>query len=291
MIDYAKVIADSVSPSGERLTTFVVNIWRPILAEFNTHRALSRSSASSRARPVTKILEEFTESDAGPVSWPAEKPGMSGGVELEGSDLLDAQLLFGNARSAVASLVNEYVDSRNKDGRLHKSVLNRLLEFGLWQTIIVSATDWDNFFWLRCAEDAQPEFRVVALAMRYAYEQSVPVMVDAGGWHLPLWAENGGHESDWVDAGLLGDPVEIAKACSVARCARVSYMTHEGVRDLNKDVVLFERLKEDQHLSPFEHVASPWETNIQSIDVYGKMRTVPLLGNFVGWEQLRLSVE
>jgi hypothetical protein len=52
-----KILADSVAwHGGERLTTFEVTFPRIVLAEFNTHRMLSRNSASSRAIPVEKML-------------------------------------------------------------------------------------------------------------------------------------------------------------------------------------------------------------------------------------------
>ena len=53
----AEIIADSLSPQGHRLTTFICVFPRIVLAEFNTHRMLSRNSASSRAIPFNKMLE------------------------------------------------------------------------------------------------------------------------------------------------------------------------------------------------------------------------------------------
>jgi len=78
----AKIIADSVNATGDRLTTMEVTFHRFVLAEFNTHRVFSRNSASSRAIPVTKQMERVTDDLAYPVAWPAEQRGMQGGDAL-----------------------------------------------------------------------------------------------------------------------------------------------------------------------------------------------------------------
>src|ERR1019366_3675940 len=79
----AKIVLDSISPAGYRLTTFEVVFWRPVLAEVNTHRAFSRNSASSRAIPVKKTLDRIRNDLAYPVIWASEQPGMQGGEEIE----------------------------------------------------------------------------------------------------------------------------------------------------------------------------------------------------------------
>jgi thymidylate synthase ThyX len=44
----------------------------------------------------------------------------------------------------------------------------------MWHTVIVTATEWDNFWNLRCHADAQPEIRLVAETMRDARAASEP---------------------------------------------------------------------------------------------------------------------
>ena len=137
----------------------------------------------------------------------------------------------------------------------------------MWHTVIVTATEWDNFFRLRLAENAQPEIRVAAQLMREAIDASRPEPVDIGSWHLPLIQE---------DERSL--PIETQKMVSAARCARVSYLTHDGKRDIEKDIELCERLRSDRHLSPFEHVATPSGDAV-------------FHANFRGWVQLRKEIE
>lgn len=265
---YAKILADSINPAGVRLTTMEIECHRFVLAELNTHRMFSRNSASSRAIPVVKQLERFVNEPANPISWPVEQKGMSGGAELVGQDLTDAQEMFERIRAYIASELHDYIENHTPDHRLHKSLLNRPMEFGQYHRVIISATDWENFFTLRCAPEAQPEIRAVAEEMKKAYEASAPKKLKYGEWHLPLTGFSGDEElQSW-------DLVKV----SCARCARVSYLTHDGVRDVEADLDLFDRLKQNGHMSPFEHAAQA--TN-------GKGYT----GNFRGFKQARHYVE
>ena len=308
----ARVIADSITEEGHRLTTFEATCWRPVLAEQNTHRMLSRNSASSRATPVRKQLDRFADNLADPIVWPREQKGMQGGGDLTDDDLFDAQVLWYNLADTVHEMIDEYVaDHPDPETRLHKSMLNRWLEVGLWQTQIISGTSWEGYFWQRCHKDAEPHIRAMADAIKFAYEQSTPKLLQPGEYHLPYWAENGGHESDWDDAnGIVYDPtepheklnqdrLEVAKRCSAARCARVSYLTQAGERDLGEDLDLYARLTSNRvgsedppHASPLEHVATPWAENSQHVTLPNGnvMGPLPKLGNFVGWLQLRHDV-
>lgn len=129
----ARVIADSITEDGHRLTTFEATCWRPVLAEQNTHRMLSRNSASSRAIPVGKQLARFDDELAVPLVWPHEQKGMQGGGDLTGDAFTDAQILWFDLADTVHEKISEYVaDHPDEETRLHKSMLNRWLEVGLW---------------------------------------------------------------------------------------------------------------------------------------------------------------
>jgi thymidylate synthase ThyX len=262
----ARVLLDSISPNGDRLTTIEVTFHRFVLAEFNTHRMFNRNSSSSRAIPVEKQLERFTFDAAMPISMPREQPGMQGGKELEGQDLLDAMELLGAIHSETARLINAYLEAHpDKKTRLHKSVLNRPMEWAQWHTVLVTATEWENFFAQRCHPDAQPEMRAAAEWIREVLGQSVPQPLDFGDWHTPLIQD---FERETLSS-------EDRMNISVARCARVSYLTHDGKRDLEADRDLYRRLLTSRHPSPFEHVATPALKNKQPP------------GNLRGYHQLR----
>lgn len=290
MTVYAKVIEDSVSQDGVRLTTLEVNFWRPMLAEFNTHRVFSRNSASSRAIPLRKknktgTLDRIESDPAWPLEWPCEQSGMSGGDALEGIDLDLAQQLFREVHQSTIRLyesykeclTNNYPEADEKElatHMLHKSLLNRLFEPFMWHRVIVTATDWEGWVAQRCHPDAQPEIRVPAEAIRDALAASVPKLLRKGEYHLPYITEE--------ERAVL--PLFKLIRISIARCARVSYLTHDGVRDLDKDVDLFNKLDSQNppHYSPMEHVATPARVK----KWYTPWRKRPL-GNFYYWKQIR----
>lgn len=262
----ARVILDSVNMHGDRLLTVILTIPKWIQAELNTHRLLSRNSASSRARPNHVVMTSIMDNPVIPIRFHRNAKGMQGGLEIEGEDLARAQRAWFSVRDAV--LASEgYRELIDLD--VHKQVINRLLEAWMFTDVVVSATDFSGFFAQRVHKDAQPEFQHVARIFKAAYDASVPRELMPGEWHLPLMRED---EADI-------DP-DIAKRVSAARCARTSYMTHEGIRDINADLDLFDRLvlrtknSDPGHWSPLEHVAQSQAIRRAS-------------GNFHGWTQLR----
>jgi len=258
----ARTLADSVSPAGVRLTTLEVRFPRFILAEFNTHRMFSRNSASSRAVPTNKMIERIVHHPASPVEWGVNKPGMSASETLTQEQADEARAEWLRARDEAIKHVQAL-----QRFNVHKQVVNRLLEPFMWHTVIVTATEWNNFFLLRLAENAQPEIRVAAQRMNAAIGASTPKPVAVGAWHLPL-----------IQPDELTMPIEDLKKISAARCARVSYLTHEGKRDIQRDIELCDRLRADRHLSPFEHVATPAADSA-------------FHANFRGWVQMRKDIE
>jgi thymidylate synthase ThyX len=260
----ATVILDSVSPAGVRLTTIEVTLHRFVLAELNTHRVFSRNSASSRAIPTPKQLQRLIDDPAVPIEFGTNQRGMQAAAPLTGDEHDTALAAWLEARDHAVDAARRLFDLG-----VHKQVVNRILEPFMWHTVIVTATDWDGFWEQRCSPLAQPEIRVAAEAMRAAFDGSEPTPVPTGGWHTPYLRP---------DEGDLD--VELRKRLSAARCARVSYLTHEGRRDLEADETLYQRLvtADPAHWSPLEHVATPSDDP-----------AVP--GNYRGWLQLRHVVE
>lgn len=260
----AKVVADSISPSGHRLTTMELVFPRIILAEFNTHRVFSRNSASSRAIPVDRMLELVELNPYIPKVWTRNQPGMQGGERLTGSDAVAAECVWHEALWYALKTARKL-----RDLDVHKQHINRLLEPFMWHQVVVSSTEWDNFFRLRGAPDAQPEMQDLCWAMVFALADSCPVQFQEGDgrWHLPYVT---------TDENVML-ALETRKKVSVARCARVSYMRQNDVRAVVDDVRLYDRLLASGHMSPFEHVARPMTE--------GDGDYPP--GNFTGWMQLR----
>lgn len=251
-----KILLDSQGPHG-RLTTMELTYPRFVHAEYMTHRVFSRNSASSRAIPIKKMLNNIREDPVIPMHWGAAERGMQAHAEIPVDAQLQAEELIRDHSVAAIELCEKLSGLG-----LHKQVVNRYIEPWMFITVIHSATSLENFFKLRCHEMAEPHIRDLAESMRTAYESSEPVNRE---WHMPLIREEDGYLS-MLNKQLV----------SVARCARVSYLTHDGVRDPLKDLELAEMLRTNGHLSPWEHVAHVAEGRF---------------GNFKGWKQLRWYVE
>ncbi len=260
----AKILLDSQGPTlGTRLTTWELTYPRFVHAEFMTHRMFSRNAASSRAIPIEKMIERVMEDPAMPVWWGKNQKGMQAQEELSPSDAAYARATWLSQRDSAVSAARYMIDLN-----VHKQITNRLLEPWMWITVICSATTFSNFFHLRCHPDAQPEIKYLADMMQAEYYSHKPTRVEEGDWHLPLIQDD---EHETFTTSYL-------KKLSVARCARVSYLTHDGRRDHDADIQLHDRLVSSGHWSPFEHVAQVGDIGRTS-------------GNFRGWLQYRKEFE
>jgi len=282
----ARILADSMSPDGVRLTTFEVVFPRFILAEFNTHRMLSRNSASSRAIPTEKLIERVRENPFVPETFNRRVKGMGVGEALDTEAAKDARMVWLNAAEAAAICAESLMEIG-----IDKSRANRLIEPFMWHTAIVSATEWDNFWGLRDHPAAQPEMQITARLMREVYDASFPQVLDYGWWHLPLVTPD---ELNWLctvrsgnEADTIRETVEQFKKVSASRCARVSFDKHTDTEPLADTIARAERLMNSvpAHLSPFEHVARP-----QQPSDLGPVQGVHFWGNFRGWVQMRREI-
>ena len=257
-----EVLADSLNPAGVRLTTMLIRFPRIVLAEFNTHRMLSRNSASSRAIPVEKRIAAVCADPFVPVAFGANKRGMQAGANL-------AELAQDEAREVWMAACAAACESASQlaAAGVHKQWANRLIEPFGWHDVICSGTEWSNFFHLRISEHAQPEIRTIAEMMHESMAASRPRSLGTGDWHLRLV-----YDEDRAEF----TPAYLARM-SVARCARVSYLTHDGRRDPSADIALHDSLLNNGHMSPFEHPAKA-------------LNSRNMLGNYRGFEQYRKTI-
>lgn len=261
-----KVIADSINPAGKRITSIQTRYWRAIHAEVMTHRVFSRNASSSRAIPVATMLKQVWSDPAGPLHWGVNQPGMQARSELVGWK----RALAGGLWRGAAKVACAFAWSMMKLG-VHKQVANRLLEPFQYISVIITATEWDNFFTLRDHPDAQPEIQFLAKQIRRAMDQSYPVKRKIGEWHLPYIS---------IEERFIFDMKDLIKM-SVARCARVSYLTHDGANPRkDKDVALHDKLvvAEPIHASPAEHQAMAMSSDSPC-------------RNFKGWQPYRVLLE
>lgn len=298
----AKIILDSIGPNGIRLTSVQMTYPRFIHAEFMTHRDRARNAASSRAIPWKKLkpgVKLSSEDAVGlgdylghyidncmmkmimtepvvPLSFDGEQQGMQSAGPIENQ--AEAQRIWLEARDAAV----KYADQLATLG-VHKSLCNRIVEPWMWITVLCTATQWGNFFRLRCHPAAEKHFQLIASMTRNAIRNSMPTRLKSGEWHCPYLLES--EQRDLKNAVHSKDEVAVdrLKKYSVARCARLSYLTHDGTINPDNDMKLVNKLlappgdpdEEVMHASPFEHVAEA--TND------ARLRSGP----FIGWKQFR----
>lgn len=259
----AKIVCDSLHPEPtfkSRLTTFVLTYPRFIHAEFMTHRMLSRNASSSRAIPVLKQIEMVEQNPAIPLAFRKNQKGMQAGDILENND--EVVQLWLDARDECVVIAK-----RMAQMDVHKQYANRILEPWAHITVVVTATEWDNFFALRIHTAAMPEICELAMQMYRCYQESQPTVVPYCDHHMPFVSkvEQQAYQSI------------MCLRMSVARCARVSYLKHDGtLSTYEEDEALCLRLITNNpiHASPFEHQATPVTYN-------------DFIGNFRCWRQYR----
>lgn len=299
----ATIIADSISPDGVRITTFELEYPRFIHAEFMTHRMFSRNAASSRAIPVAKAIELVKEKTAMPIQWGKNQPGMSAKEECDTS-LFNVGEVFEESgwdpcgREQAWNIARDnaiHVAERFADAGYHKQIVNRLLEPFTMIKVVLTVTEYDNFFWLRNHPDAQPEIAELARVMWEEYSNrdinlgsiiaTRTVHLNANEWHVPYFKDG-----FWTPD--MEESLEDALAISASCCAQVSYRKLDDSLEKAKDI--FNRLVESKpvHASPFEHQATPLTYGIAG-DVQVKGTTHfdnkgnAWSGNFRQWVQHR----
>lgn len=262
-----KIIEDSVWPHAcskeSRLTTFSVIFPRYILPQVLTHRVFSRNAQSSRAIPTKKLIEQVVKNPVMPHTFKTNRKGMQGGEVLDKESYSRAEQIWLEARDTAVNHARTLYATCN----VHKEILNRILEPYTTTCMVITGTEWDNFFKLRCSDDAQPEIQELAQQMRATLESSKP---RSSSTHLPFVSdeEKNSYTFDFLNK------------VSAARCARVSYKNHDGTKcDIQKDTYLAERLLRDGHMSPFEHQAKAC--------LFGQ----EFYANFRGWKSHRYELE
>ena len=286
----AKIIADSYNPTHEaRITTFELVYPRFVHGELMTHRVFSRNAASSRAIPIDKVIELVETTPAMPVHWGANQAGMQAKAEV--SDIERAKQVWLAARDSAVVYAKAL-----RDAGLHKQIVNRVLEpFQLIKTI-VTATDFNNWFWLRDHEDAQPEIAELAAVMAIAYENSAPELLINNEWHVPYVRTQVTRSLGraYIDENDMYITAEEARMISASCCAQVSYRKNDS--SLDKASMVFDRLINSVpvHASPVEHIATPIPYASEPMDYFDiegvthiNKDGVPFSGNLRGFVQFR----
>lgn len=284
----AQIIRASTSKEGIPIYSIQLEYNRYIHGEFLTHRVFSRSSASSRAIPSDRFISMIRNTPAMPLHYGKNQSGMQADEELEPEAKSFCESLILDLRDTSIATVQRLAAMG-----LHKQIANRYLEPWMRMRTILTTTDLANFMNLRDHRDAQPEMRDLAQKVKEAVASCEPELLLLGEWHLPYVRD--------VDYENINNTDDLKKV-SAARCARVSYLKHDGtISDLNNDIKLFDRLitSKPVHASPAEHQATPDViTGFNTIGTSGMtLIKVPQWdkghehGNFRGWRQFRKMIQ
>jgi thymidylate synthase ThyX len=287
---YAKLVAASVPSRGD-IPIYTIETKAPkfIDGQCEKHRMESKNSSSSRAIKTRNLIDQVLTDPFVPWDWRKNQKGMQGYEQVDDPEWCKEKWLFAKDEVCYRAeqLANLVEGKSYSGGEVHKQTVNRLLEPWAWQHKVWTATEWDNFFDLRLADDAQPEIQELARCMKECIDNADPVKLQPGEWHLPY--------------ALPDLSLEKALRSSVAGCARVSYGRAGGKeeRTYKDDEELYDRLLKSRHLTPFEHQATPmnsfidqckntaspptWETGISHMDKLYRLWS----GNFRYWIQYR----
>lgn len=293
MTTTAQIIAHSITDDGQEILSFEIEYPRIILAELNTHRALSKNSASSRAIPIQTFIDQIDSNPAMPSAWGMNQAGMQAGEEVQ------------NVAEAISAWIAASKDaikhSKILQGLgLHKQICNRGLETYQHMKTVITGTSFDNFFHLRNHEAADPTIHVLAMVMLEAYKQSKPRVLLPGEWHVPYYFDgywtpiDDGNEFDY-HGHTLAEALRISSSC----CAQTSYRKSDD--SLEKADVVYQRLVDAEivHASPFEHQATPIDCDTPDTNIWcdpdsweqGVTHMTKDMnlwsGNFCGWIQHR----
>lgn len=291
----ARIILDSITPDGVRLTTFELEYPRFIHSEFMTHRMLSKNAASSRAIPAKRMREHISEVPQAPVSWGKNQAGMSAKEDLSGIALEGIKRLWDAARDSALSF-HKVMEQTGA----HKQIVNRVTEPFMQMKVVCSGTEWSNFLWLRKHKDADPTIHELARCISECLEESTPQLLATGSWHLPYVSryvdENG--EEKFTDASDVEMPLDTAVKVSASCCAQVSYRVLDD--SIDKAIAIYDKLINSVpvHASPVEHQAMShplyegqayceWPAGITHKKPGGELWS----GNFRGWVQHRQLLE
>jgi hypothetical protein len=229
-----------------------------------THKDFSRNASSSRAIPIMRLIKDIIRDPAMPIYWGSNKPGMQAGAQLTGWRLwLARHAWLGAMWMAIGfALILHWIG-------LHKQIGNRILEPWAHMNTIITSSRWNNFYALRIHRDAQPEIHELAKCIKESIAAAPSQVLEHGMWHLPFASRaidwNAAHAYCKVNRITRDEPryeekLKHLKLVSVARCARVSYLTHDGrVTTFEEDRKLADRLigSKPLHASPAEHQCTP----------------------------------
>lgn len=280
----SEIVCDSINPCGVRIVTQKLTYPRIVHSEFLTHRVFSKNASSSRAVPAKRMINNVVSNPFIPIEFQKAHSGMQGSENMIGSEKEDAIALWLESRDVA--IIQAY---KMLEAGITKQLINRILEPYQYYQVLMTSTEFDNFFELRDHEAAEIHIQALARTMQESMNLSIPKELEVGEWHIPYGDNMSYHElynivSDNGRWSFFAEPVEeiqeLKLKIATARCARISYETlgDEPNIDYKADLKLYNTLLESKHFSPFEHCALAQEDN-------------KFYKNFKGWKQFREVLE
>ena len=310
-----EVILASKGPHQSKpLYTIRMRYPRIIHGEIMTHRVFSRNARSSRAVPVKTMLDEVLNIPFIPWHWGKNQKGMQANQECNNPVIIpNSYVNYWDSDTPIsreaawlyASERTVEVAEAFMEADYHKQIPNRLLEPFSWIDTLITATEWDNFLWLRDHTDAEPHLQDLARLVRQAIDNADVEELKPGQWHLPYITEE-----DWKTEETQSQTDSHLWLCkiSAARCARISYKPFDGDASYERELERYDSLVTADlvHASPLEHQATPdkmctYDTNIfdktndgltpiETLEFYVAGRNPELHGNLDGWIQYRKTI-
>lgn len=253
-----KLLQHSYSPDGISMYSFEVEIPRIILAEWNTHGMLNTNAQSSRAVPTKKLIEEVRRNPYMPSHWGKNQKGMQAYEECHSSvNSMPREAFWDICIHNACNNAQAF-----EEAGYHKQIANRVIEPYSHTKLVISGTEWNNFFNLRIHKDAEPNIREMAIKIYELIYKSDGISLQNGEWHLPYIE----YYEDFygnISYGFNGSPISLTEAIriSLACVAQVSY------RSLNTNPEAIDRIYNSLfpsngapiHGSPAQHLATPFK--------------------------------
>jgi hypothetical protein len=308
----ASIVTDSMSESGNRLTTLRVSLPKLAVTALSSYRTLSLTCASDDQMSMSELLQNVLTDPFVPASFTTQD-----GTLVRSLDALDAPIYWLIGRDRALTTVLELLlsarntrnifgydgtpgfatatDLSNKfdealrmldDAKAFSDIaplanlsvrhISDILMPYMWQVAVVTATDWEEVFALEKNTLAPRPLSVIAGCMRNAIENSTPKVVRKWQWHAPFLRSSEEH--------LMRSHEAMALRLSSARCA----CGGEAAVDIKAVDAYCARLAESGNMSAFEHVATPI---VPTASAPTASRDDQRSGNLTGWRQLRTSME
>lgn len=290
-----EVIKDSYNEVFDsRITTLILEYPRIIHSELMTHRLFSRNASSSRAIPVSKVIEQVKDNPAIPVRFGKNQAGMQDSGEYENSEALKLLWIESSKLACnTATVMN--------DMKAHKQVINRILEPYQFIRVCLTSTNFANWFYLRNHPDADPTIHALAETMQEAMQESKSRKLFEGHWHVPFVEDYIDFTGEQIFKDESGSVISLQEALIISSscAAQTSYRKLDTSLEKAKDI--YSKLIESKpcHSSPVEHSAlviakkedEPYDYfAIEGVTHIDK-NAVPWSGNFHGYIQYRQLIK